>query len=159
MADEVRNLAQRTAQSTAEINTIIATVQKGAESAVQAIESGKRSIESGIDQVQLAGFPVVDIAIKAVDGSFHDVDSNEMAFKVAGSMAFKEAFSKAQPVLLEPIMKVEIVTPEDYLGDVMGDVSRRRGILQGQDDSPSGKVINAMVPPAAMPISPSASPA
>ena len=69
-----------------------------------------------------------------------------MAFKVAGSMAFKEAFSKAQPVLLEPIMKVEIVTPEDYLGDVMGDVSRRRGILQGQDDSPSGKVINAMVP-------------
>ena len=69
-----------------------------------------------------------------------------MAFKVAGSMAFKEAFSKANPVLLEPIMKVEIVTPEDYLGDVMGDVSRRRGLLQGQDDSPSGKVINAMVP-------------
>ena len=69
-----------------------------------------------------------------------------MAFKVAGSMAFKEAFAKASPVLLEPIMKVEIVTPEDYLGDVMGDVSRRRGILQGSDDSPSGKVINAMVP-------------
>jgi elongation factor G len=69
-----------------------------------------------------------------------------MAFKIAGSMAFKEAMSKASPVLLEPIMKVEIVTPEDYLGDVMGDVSRRRGILQGQDDTPSGKVINAMVP-------------
>ena len=81
-----------------------------------------------------------------MDGSFHDVDSNEMAFKVAGSMAFKEAFAKANPVLLEPVMKVEIVTPEDYLGDVMGDVSRRRGILQGQEDTPSGKVINAMVP-------------
>jgi elongation factor G len=94
----------------------------------------------------LAGFPVVDIKIKAVDGSFHDVDSNEMAFKVAGSMGFKEGFSKASPVLLEPIMKVEVVTPEDYMGDVMGDLSRRRGILQGSDDTPSGKVINAMVP-------------
>ena len=86
----------------------------------------------------LAGFPVVDVAVRAVDGSFHDVDSNEMAFK--------EAFAKASPVLLEPVMKVEIVTPEDYLGDVMGDVSRRRGILQGQEDSPSGKTINAMLP-------------
>ena len=78
--------------------------------------------------------------------SYHDVDSSEMAFKLASSMAFKEGFRKADPVLLEPIMKVEIVSPEDYVGDVMGDVSRRRGILQGQDDSPSGKVINAMVP-------------
>src|SRR3546814_18799473 len=68
-----------------------------------------------------------------------------MAFKIAGSMGFKEGFNKASPVLLEPIMKVEIVTPEDYLGDVMGDVSRRRGILQGQDDSPSGKIINAQL--------------
>jgi elongation factor G len=81
-----------------------------------------------------------------VDGSYHEVDSSEMAFKIAGSMGFKEGFHKASPVLLEPIMKVEIVTPEDYLGDVMGDVSRRRGILQGSDDSPSGKIINAMVP-------------
>ena len=110
------------------------------------VAAAGKGIEEAMKSGPLAGFPVVDIAIKAVDGSFHDVDSNEMAFKVAGSMAFKEAFSKAQPVLLEPIMKVEIVTPEDYLGDVMGDVSRRRGILQGQDDSPSGKVINAMVP-------------
>ncbi len=107
--------------------------------------SGK-GIEDVLKNGVLAGFPIVDVAVRAVDGSFHDVDSNEMAFKVAGSMAFKEGFAKANPVLLEPIMKVEIVSPEDYLGDVMGDVSRRRGILQGQDDSPSGKVINAMVP-------------
>ena len=95
------------------------------------VAAAGKGIEDALKSGPLAGFPVVDIAIKAVDGSFHDVDSNEMAFKVAGSMAFKEAFSKAQPVLLEPMMKVEIVTPEDYLGDVMGDVSRRRGILQG----------------------------
>ncbi|HZF98528.1 MAG TPA: elongation factor G [Pseudoxanthomonas sp.] len=107
--------------------------------------SGK-GIEDVLKNGVLAGFPIVDVAVRAVDGSFHDVDSNEMAFKVADSMAFKEGFAKANPVLLEPIMKVEIVSPEDYLGDVMGDVSRRRGILQGQDDSPSGKVINAMVP-------------
>jgi translation elongation factor EF-G len=74
-----------------------------------------------------------------VTARYHDVDSNEMAFKVAGSMAFKEALPRPVPVLLEPIMKVEIVTPEDYLGDVMGDVSRRRGILQGSDDSPVGQ--------------------
>ncbi|MBP3984729.1 elongation factor G [Pseudoxanthomonas helianthi] len=110
------------------------------------VTAAGKGIEEAMRNGPLAGFPVVDVAIKAVDGSFHDVDSNEMAFKVAGSMAFKEAFSKASPVLLEPMMKVEIVTPEDYLGDVMGDVSRRRGILQGSDDSPSGKIINAMVP-------------
>ncbi|MFT3761008.1 MAG: elongation factor G [Pseudoxanthomonas sp.] len=110
------------------------------------VTAAGKGIEEAMKNGVLAGFPVVDVKITAVDGSFHDVDSNEMAFKVAGSMAFKEGFSKASPVLLEPMMKVEIVTPEDYLGDVMGDVSRRRGILQGQDDSPSGKVINAMVP-------------
>ena len=74
-----------------------------------------------------------------IDGSYHDVDSNEMAFKIAGSMAFKEGFKKASPVLLEPIMKVEVVTPEDYMGDVMGDVSRRRGILQGSGRHPVGQ--------------------
>ena len=110
------------------------------------VAAAGKGIEEALKNGVLAGFPVVDVAIKAVDGSFHDVDSNEMAFKVAGSMAFKEAFAKASPVLLEPMMKVEIVTPEEYLGDVMGDVSRRRGILQGQDDNPSGKQINAMVP-------------
>jgi elongation factor G len=110
------------------------------------VTAAGKGIEEAMKNGVLAGFPVVDIKIKAVDGSFHDVDSNEMAFKVAGSMGFKEGFAKANPVLLEPIMKVEVVTPEDYLGDVMGDVSRRRGILQGSDESPSGKVINAMVP-------------
>ncbi len=110
------------------------------------VTAAGKGIEEAMKNGVLAGFPIVDVKVKAVDGSFHDVDSNEMAFKVAGSMAFKEGFSKANPALLEPIMKVEIVTPEDYLGDVMGDVSRRRGILQGSDDSPTGKVINAMVP-------------
>src|SRR6188768_18303 len=110
---------------------------------IPSIDAGiKEAMEAGV----LAGFPVVDIKVRLVDGSYHDVDSNEMAFKVAGSMAFKEAFKKANPVLLEPIMKVEVVTPEDYMGDVMGDLSRRRGILQGSDDSPSGKLINAQVP-------------
>jgi elongation factor G len=107
--------------------------------------SGK-GIEEAMKNGILAGFPVVDVKVKAVDGSYHDVDSNEMAFKIAGSMAFKEAFVKANPVLLEPMMKVEVVTPEDYMGDVMGDLSRRRGLLQGTDDNPSGKLINAMVP-------------
>ena len=84
--------------------------------------------------------------MKLIDGSYHEVDSNEMAFKIAGSMAFKEGFAKASPVLLEPIMKIEVVTPEDYMGDVMGDLSRRRGVLQGQEDGPSGKTIDAQVP-------------
>jgi len=110
---------------------------------IPAVEKGMReAITSG----PLAGYPVVGLKVKLVFGSYHDVDSSEMAFKLAASMAFKEGFRKADPVLLEPIMKVEIVSPEDYLGDVMGDVSRRRGVLQGQDDSPSGKIINAMIP-------------
>ncbi|MCW0451397.1 elongation factor G [Xanthomonas sacchari] len=110
---------------------------------IPAVDKG---IQEAVANGVMAGYPIVDIKVRLIDGSYHDVDSSEMAFKIAGSMGFKEGFNKANPVLLEPIMKVEIVTPEDYLGDVMGDVSRRRGILQGQDDSPSGKVINAMVP-------------
>ena len=110
------------------------------------VTAADKGIEEAMKNGVLAGFPVVDIKVRAVDGSYHDVDSNEMAFKVAGSMAFKEGFNKANPALLEPIMKVEVVTPEDYMGDVMGDLSRRRGLLQGSDDTPSGKVINAMVP-------------
>jgi elongation factor G len=110
---------------------------------IPAVEKGLReTITSG----PLAGFPVVNVKVKLVFGSYHDVDSSEMAFKLAASMAFKEGFRKADPVLLEPIMKVEVVTPEEYVGDVMGDLSRRRGLLQGQDDTPSGKTINAMVP-------------
>ncbi len=110
---------------------------------IPAVEKGLlETITSG----PLAGFPVVDVKVRLVDGSYHEVDSNEMAFKIAASMGFKEGFNKASPVLLEPIMKVEVVTPEDYMGDVMGDLSRRRGVLQGSDDTSSGKVINAMVP-------------
>ncbi|MFN3844026.1 MAG: elongation factor G [Rehaibacterium terrae] len=108
------------------------------------------AVDKGIQEAMangvIAGYPVVDIKVRLVDGSYHEVDSSEMAFKIAGSMGFKEGFQKASPVLLEPVMKVEVVTPEDYMGDVMGDLSRRRGILQGSDDSPSGKIINAMVP-------------
>jgi len=102
-----------------------------------------------IEQMQngvLAGFPVVDVKVALFDGSFHDVDSSEMAFKIAGSMAFKEGALKAKPKLLEPIMKVEVVTPEEYMGDVMGDLNRRRGILQGMEDTPAGKTVAALVP-------------
>ena len=110
---------------------------------IPAIEKGLReTLTSG----PLAGYPVVDVRVRLIDGSYHDVDSSEMAFKLAASMAFKEGFRKADPVLLEPIMKIEVVTPEDYMGDVMGDLSRRRGVLRGSDDTPSGKVIDATVP-------------
>lgn len=110
---------------------------------IPAVDKGiQEAIASGV----MAGFPIVDVKVRVVDGSYHEVDSNEMAFKIAGSMGFKEGFMKAAPVLLEPIMKVEIVTPEDYMGDVMGDISRRRGVLQGSDDTMSGKVVNATVP-------------
>lgn len=110
---------------------------------IPAVDKGiKEQMENGV----IAGFPVVDVKVTLFDGSFHEVDSNEMAFKIAGSMGFKEGARKAHPALLEPIMKVEVVTPEDYMGDVMGDLNRRRGILQGMDDTPSGKVIRAEVP-------------
>jgi elongation factor G len=88
----------------------------------------------------------VDVKVTIFDGSYHEVDSNEMAFKIAGSMGFKEGAKKASPVLLEPIMDVEVVTPEDYMGDVMGDLNRRRGIVQGMDEIPTGKTIRAQVP-------------
>jgi elongation factor G len=94
----------------------------------------------------IAGYPVVDVKVTIFDGSYHDVDSSEIAFKIAGSMAFKEGARKAKPVLLEPIMNVEVVTPEDYMGDVNGDLNRRRGVLQGLEDAPAGKIIRAQVP-------------
>jgi len=102
----------------------------------------KEACESGI----LAGYPLIDVRATLVHGSFHDVDSSEMAFKIAGSMAIKEAVMKANPVLLEPVMKVEVETPEDYMGDVIGDLSRRRGNIAGMDDTPSGKKVEARVP-------------
>ena len=94
----------------------------------------------------LAGYPVVDVKVTLYDGSYHDVDSNEMAFKIAGSMCFKQGALNAGAALLEPMMKVEVVTPEDYMGDVVGDLNRRRGMIQGMEDGPSGKVVNAEVP-------------
>lgn len=102
----------------------------------------KEACESGI----LAGYPLIDVRATLVHGSFHDVDSSEMAFKIAGSMAIKEAVMKANPVLLEPMMKVEVETPEDYMGDVIGDLSRRRGNIAGMEDAPSGKRVEARVP-------------
>ena len=114
---------------------------------IPAVDKGvQEQMENGV----IAGYPVVDCKVTLFDGSYHDVDSSEMAFKIAGSMAFKEGASKAKPVLLEPVMKVEVVTPEDYMGDVMGDLNRRRGLPQGMDDSPSGKIIRAEVPLAEM---------
>jgi elongation factor G len=114
---------------------------------VPAVDKGvKEALEGGV----IAGYPVVDVKVTLIDGSYHDVDSNEMAFKIAGSMAFKEGVRRAKPVLLEPIMKVEVVTPEDYSGDVIGDLNRRRGHIQGMEDSVSGKVVTAEVPLAEM---------
>ena len=110
---------------------------------IPAVDKGvQEQMQSGV----VAGYPMVDIKVTLYDGSYHDVDSNEMAFKIAGSMGFREGAVNASPVLLEPIMKVEVVTPEDYMGDVMGDLNRRRGLVQGMEDAPSGKVIRAEVP-------------
>ncbi|KAF1855065.1 hypothetical protein Lal_00008421, partial [Lupinus albus] len=103
----------------------------------------RETIPAGI----LAGFPVVDVKVTLFDGSYHDVDSNENAFKMAASIGFKDGMRKADPVLLEPMMAVEVETPEEYMGDVMGDLSSRRGIIQGMDDMPGGgKAIKAEVP-------------
>src|SRR5687768_668732 len=114
---------------------------------IPAVDKGIReALGNGV----IAGFPIVDVKVALTDGSYHDVDSSEMAFKIAGSMAFKEGFAKAKPVLLEPIMNVEVVTPEEYSGDVIGDLNRRRGQITGMDESPSGKIVTADVPLAEM---------
>ncbi len=110
---------------------------------VPAVDKGvQEQLSNGV----LAGYPVVDVKVTIYDGSYHDVDSSEMAFKIAGSMAFKEGALKASPVLLEPIMKVEVITPEEYMGDVIGDLNRRRGVVQGMEDSLAGKMVLAEVP-------------
>lgn len=114
---------------------------------VSAVEKGVREqMENGV----IAGYPVVDVKVTIFDGSYHDVDSSEMAFKIAGSMCFKEGAAKASPVLLEPIMKVGVITPEEYMGDVVGDLNRRRGMIQGMDESPTGKIVDVEVPLAEM---------
>ena len=110
---------------------------------IPAVEKGlQEQMQNGV----LAGYPMVDIKVTLFDGSYHDVDSNEMAFKVAASMGLRQGVTDADPILLEPIMKVEVVTPEDYMGDIMGDLNRRRGVVHGMEDKPSGKVIDAEVP-------------
>jgi elongation factor G len=110
---------------------------------IPAVDKGiKEAVDTGV----IAGYPVVDVKVTIFDGSYHDVDSNEMAFKIAGSMGFKEGFRRAKPVLLEPIMKVEVVTPEEYSGDVIGDLNRRRGQITGMDEQIAGKIITAEVP-------------
>ncbi|HIA93296.1 MAG TPA: elongation factor G [Gammaproteobacteria bacterium] len=114
------------------------------------IPAVNKGIQEQMTNGVITGFPVVDVKVSLYDGSFHAVDSSEVAFRVAGSMAFREGALKANPVLLEPVMSVEVVTPENYMGDVNGDLNRRRGILQGMDESPAGKIIRAEVPLAEM---------
>ncbi len=114
------------------------------------IPAVNKGIQEQMTNGVIAGFPVVDVKVSLYDGSFHAVDSSEVSFRVAGSMAFREGALKANPVLLEPVMSVEVVTPENYMGDVNGDLNRRRGILQGMDESPAGKIIRAEVPLAEM---------
>jgi len=109
-----------------------------------------KGIREQLKSGPLAGYPVVDVGVRLHFGSYHDVDSSELAFKIAASMAFKSGFMQAQPVLLEPVMKVEVETPEDYMGDVIGDLNRRRGIIEGMEDGPSGKIVRALVPLAEM---------
>ena len=114
---------------------------------IPAVDKGiQEQMQNGI----LAGYPVVDVKVTIFDGSYHEVDSNEMAFKIAGSMGFKEGCRRAKPVLLEPIMKVEVVTPDDFMGDIIGDLLRRRGIVQGTEEAPAGKIVRAEVPLAEM---------
>ncbi|MFK7997433.1 MAG: elongation factor G [Granulosicoccus sp.] len=114
---------------------------------IPAVEKG---VEDALANGVLGGYPMVDLRVTLYDGSYHDVDSNEIAFKIAGSMGFRNGAMDASPTLLEPIMKVEVVTPEDYMGDVMGDLNRRRGIVIGMDEQPGGKVVKAQVPLAQM---------
>ena len=114
---------------------------------INPIEAGvKEAMENGV----IAGYPMVDIKATVYDGSFHEVDSSEMAFKIAGSMAFKNGAEKANPVLLEPYVKVEVIVPEEYMGDVIGDLNSRRGRIEGMEPRNGAQVINAMVPLAEM---------
>jgi elongation factor G len=110
---------------------------------IPAVQAG---LVDSLDRGVLAGYPLVDIKAKLFDGSYHDVDSNEMAFKIAASMALKNAASKCKPVILEPIMKVEVVIPEDYLGDIMGDITSRRGRVEGMEARGNTQMVKAMVP-------------
>ncbi len=114
------------------------------------IGSVSQGVEESLQNGVIAGFPMVDVKVTLFDGSYHDVDSNEMAFKIAGSIALREGAKEASPVILEPIMSVEVVTPEDYMGDVVGDLNRRRGVIQSMEDTVAGKVLSVEVPLAEM---------
>jgi len=114
---------------------------------INSVESGvKEQMKNGV----LAGYPMINVKVTLYDGSYHDVDSNEMAFKIAGSLGFKDGAANADPAVLEPMMKVEVVTPEDYMGHVVGDLNKRRGIIHGMNDGPAGKTVDAEVPLAEM---------
>ena len=111
-------------------------------------------VEAGIKEAMLtgvvAGFPVVDVKVALVDGSYHEVDSSELAFKIAGSIGFKEACRKAAPVILEPVMRLEVVTPDDFMGDVMGDINARRGRIEGMEQRGNTQIVRGYVPLAEM---------
>ena len=110
---------------------------------IPAVEKGvKEACDTGV----MAGYPVVDVKVTLIDGSYHDVDSDEISFRMAAIFGFKDGFRRAKPVILEPIMKVEVVTPEDYMGDVIGDLNRRRGQIMSMEDTPAGKTVTAEVP-------------
>jgi len=114
---------------------------------IPGVEKGlKSSMDSGV----MAGFPVVDMAVTLYDGAYHDVDSSVMAFEIASRAAFREGVGKAKPILLEPVMSVEVVTPEEYMGDIIGDLNSRRGNISGMEPRANAQVINAMVPLATM---------
>jgi elongation factor G len=114
------------------------------------ISAVAKGIEEQLENGVIAGYPMIDVKAVLYDGSYHDVDSSEMAFKIAGSMAVRNGASKANPVMLEPVMKVEVVMPEEYMGDVIGDLNRRRGVILGMEENPSGRVVSAFVPLAEM---------
>jgi elongation factor G len=114
------------------------------------INSVDKGIKEALTRGILAGYPVVDVAVTLLDGSYHEVDSSDMAFQIAGSMAFQDAAAKGDPILLEPIMDVEVVTPEDYMGDVLGDIHTRRGKIMGMENRPGVQVIRSQIPLATM---------
>jgi elongation factor G len=119
---------------------------KGGSIPTEFIPAVEKGIEEALETGVKAGYPMVDVRVTLTDGKYHDVDSSEMAFKIAGSMAVQEAARRAKPVLLEPVMSVEVVTPEEFLGDVIGDLSRRRGKVQGQEPRGNALAVHAYVP-------------
>jgi elongation factor G len=119
---------------------------KGGSIPTEFIPAVEKGVEEALETGVMAGYPMVDVRVTLTDGKYHETDSSEIAFKIAGSLAFQEAAKRAKPILLEPIFKVEVVTPEDFLGDVIGDLSRRRGRIEGQDRRGNALAVTALVP-------------